>query len=127
MNTIELSQEVKDTFFKGMSDEAIKDYQKATQEIEADEIEQFNKDNAFIEELKGIVTPEYFEKIKYHLIESDHTKNYRFVEEPIGDKQNEGDCFIWVDQSCGACGDDYYGTVCMRVKDRKYFIWDYWM
>jgi len=104
--------------------EELEDYQR---EIEAEEIEQYNKDQLFLEELEKKVTPEYFLEIKCNLIESENTMNYRYIEEPIGDKQNEGDYFIWVRQSCGVSGDDYHGTVCMKIKAKRYFIWDYWM
>lgn len=127
MNDTELSQEIKNTFFKGMSDEQIEDYHRAAREIELEDKKQLKNDMEFLEELKKIVTPEYFEKITYQLVESENTQNYRYVDKPIGDKQNEGDCFIWVNQHNGMSGDDCHGTVCMRIKDKKYLKWDYWM
>ena len=46
------------------------------------------------------------------------------VDTPTGEKQ-ESDCELftheWIDQHCGCCEDDYYGTICFPLPSGKYF------
>ena len=110
-----------------MSDEERKQYDEAMMECQKEEYEQYDKDKALLERIKECVDPEYFKDIEFELNESEHPNNYSIVDIPIGSCQNEGNYDIWVDQSCGHSGDDYSGTVCMKLKDEKYLLWDYWM
>ena len=110
-----------------MSDEERKQYSEAMMECQKEENEQYDNDQALLKKIKECVDPEYFKDIEFELKESEHPSNYRIVDKPIGSCQNEGNYDIWVDQSCGYFGDDYSGTVCMKLKDDKYLMWDYWM
>ena len=92
------------------------------------------KDETFLVELKQQVTLEYFEKIKCQLKESENSSDYCFVNEPVGDRQNKGDCLIWIDSDCGyfedpnfgyIFWDNSYGTICMRIDDGIYFKWNF--
>ena len=91
--------------------------------------EQEKKDAEILEKVKDSVSTAYFKHIEFELEDSEHPTNYRIIEAPIGVEQYDEDNHytIWVDQSCGETGDNYSGTVCMKVSDNEYLIWDYWM
>ncbi len=89
---------------------------------------QYDKDQEVLKRIKECVSPEYFKDIEFELEESENPWNYRMVDVPVGSCQDGGGNYqIWVDQSCGYCGDDYSGTVCMKLPNKKYLMWDYWM
>ena len=109
--------------------ETIPTYASVMDDWMKEQLEQEKKDAEVLETIKQQVSAEQFENIKAELEEDENTSNYRIVYEPIGTPQHEsdGDYTIWINQSCGETGDDYSGTVCMKLKDGKYFMWDYWM
>ena len=94
-----------------------------------EQLEQEKKDVAVLETIKQQVSAEQFENIKIELEDSEHTTNLRIVYEPVGTPQHEseGDYTIWINQSCGETEDNYSGTVCIKISDNKYLMWDYWM
>ncbi|WP_209678579.1 hypothetical protein [Methanohalophilus levihalophilus] len=75
------------------------------------------------------MSSEFYEYILYELEESDKWSNLTIVELPIGDLQSSPDdaYSLYVDQHCGACGDDFYGTVCMSLPCKKYLLWSFQM
>jgi len=110
-----------------MKPEERKQYDKAMKQHQEAQNDQYNQDQILLNKIKGCVSPECFEDIKFELKESENTSNYKIVDEPIGSCQNEGNYDIWIDQRCGCSNDDYYGTVCMKLIDDKYLMWNYWM
>ena len=111
----------------GMLEEERKQYDEAMMQYQKEENDQYDKDRTLLNKIKDCVSSEYFEEIEFELNESEHPSNYKIIEEPIGSCQNEGNYNIWVNQGCGCSGDDYSGTVCMKLQDEKYFMWSYWM
>lgn len=87
------------------------------------------KDAAVLANIKNRTSEAYFKHIEEELNESEHPTNYRMVNGPVGAPQynDENHYMVWIDQHCGACGDDYYGTVCVQISSSEYLIWDYWM
>lgn len=54
--------------------------------------------------------------------------DFIIVDKPCGDFQEENYDFIkhiYVDQSCGYCGDDYYGEVYIPLPNNKYLQFSY--
>ena len=111
----------------GMSEEEREQYDEAMKQHQEAQNDQYNQDQAILNKIKDCVDTEYYKDIEFELEESEHPSNYRIVEHPIGSCQNEGNYNIWVDQSCGCSGDDYSGTVCMKLQDNRYLMWNYWM
>lgn len=91
--------------------------------------EQEKKDFYILNHVKNCTSEADFKNIKYELEDSEHPSNYRIVNAPVGEPQyDEEDHYtIWINQSCGETGDNYSGTVCMKISDNEYFMWDYWM
>ena len=104
-------------------------YEDATKDYQEEEEKSYEKDLLFLNNLEKEISPEYFKCIKYEMNESENHRNYRFISEPIGKSQYqvEDDYTVFIDQYCGCCEDDYYGTVCMKISENKYLIWDYYM
>ncbi len=92
-----------------------------------EQMEQEQKDKNLLYDITKFTDDTYFKDIEFELEESENTVNYKIVDEPVGLRQNEGNYNIWVNQSCGETGDDYSGTVCMKLPNGKYLMWDYWM
>ncbi len=113
----------------GMSEEERKQYDEAMMQCQKEENYQYDKDQTLLERIKECVSPEYFKDIEFKLEESEHPSNYRIVDTPVGEPHHneEGNYPIWINQSCGETGDNYSGTVCMKLPIGKYLMWDYWM
>lgn len=107
--------------------ETIPTYTSVMDDWMKEQLEQENKDAEVLETIKQQVSAEQFENIKFELEESEHTSNYQIVDTPIGMPQCEEDYTLWINQSCGETGDNYSGTLCIKISDNKYLIWDYWM
>lgn len=103
-------------------DEAHKEYFESLDEIEKEKSE-------FLDKIKACVKPEHYQNILDEIEESENTGNYRIVDRPEGDPQynKEFGYTTWIYQRCGACGDDYYGTICVKLPNDKYFIWNFAM
>ena len=102
--------------------EAHKEYFESLDEIAKEKLN-------FLEKIKKCVKPEHFKNILDEIEESENTSNYRIVNNPEGNEQHntEFGYTTWVYQTCGMCEDDYSGTVCIKLPNGKYFIWDFWM
>ena len=74
-----------------------------------------------IKQAKGAA---YYNDLTKFMNECEHDNSkIQITEEPNGDYQNESWGLItgsWVDQRAGAAGDDYYGTVTVKLSDKKY-------
>jgi hypothetical protein len=110
------------------SEEDLKELREAQKRIEKEEIDQHSKDQEVLEAVKKQVSIEFFGFIEDEITESEHTTNYRILDEPIGDLERAEDIKVWVDQhSVGISGDSWAGAVCVELPDGKYLAWDYWM
>lgn len=104
-------------------------YRQAQDDWQAEELKQIKKDIYTLNHVKNSVSDTDFKHIEAELEDSEHHINYKIINAPVGEPQfNEKFHYtIWVNQSCGETGDNYSGTVCMKISDDEYFIWDYWM
>lgn len=112
-----------------MNKEEKKKYEDATKDYLEEKEELYKKDILFLENLKKEISSKYFNYIKFEMENSENPHIYRFINKPIGKAQyeEEGDYTVFIDQYTGCCEDDYYGTVCMKISNNKYLIWDYYM
>ena len=103
-------------------DEAHKEYFESLDKIAKEKSD-------FLDKIKACVELEYFQNILIEIEESENTGNYRIVDEPEGESQynSEFGYTVWIYQRRGECEDDYYGTVCVKLPNDKYFIWDFEM
>lgn len=94
-----------------------------------EQLEQEKKDAELLRHVKSSISDSDFKHIESEMEESEHPSNYRIVDSPVGEPQYDEiyHYTIWVDQSCGETGDNYSGTVCIKVSDNEYLMWDYWM
>ena len=116
-----------------LSKEDQKEMDKAWKEIAEAEKEQQEKEILVLEEVKAVVTPEMFEEIESCLVDSDNTYGYKITDKPQGEFQQEDEYpalgGIWVDQTTngGMAGDDFAGTISIKLGENKYFEFGYWM
>jgi hypothetical protein len=89
--------------------------------------EQHNTDAKVLDRIRKLVSSKVYENIEAELTESGKAWNYRIGKDPIGLEQYENGYSVWIDQMCGPCGDDYHGTVCMKLDGNVYLIWDFEM
>lgn len=94
--------------------------------IQQEENEQHKKDTAVIRKIKKEIPKKLFKQLNSEIYESWNYKNFRIVDEPVGEEQGDGRN-VWVDQYSGYFGDDYHGTVCFKLPDGRFLAWDYWM
>lgn len=100
-------------------DEAHKEYFESLDEIAKEKSD-------FLDKIKACVKPEHFQNILDEIEESENTGNYRIIDEPEGKPQynEEYGYTVWTYQTC--IGEDWYnGTVCVKLPNGKYFIWDF--
>jgi hypothetical protein len=94
-----------------------------------EQLEQEKKDAEFLNHVRNSSSDSYFKHIEFEIEESEHPSNYCIVDKPIGEPQKNDDGYtLWVDHNTGGghTGDSWAGTVCMKVSDKKYLMWDYW-
>jgi len=103
-------------------DDATQDYYEGLDEMH-------NKNAEFLENIKKQVNSKCFKHIEYELEESGTHGNYRIVDKPTGEPQHdtEDGYTYFVDQHCGCCEDDYYGTICFPLPNGKFCMWNYSM
>jgi hypothetical protein len=74
-----------------------------------------------------------FDEIEHVIEDSDHTYDFKIVDEPKGEFQQEDEYpvlgGIWVDQTTngGYTGDDFAGTVSIKIDNRNYLEFAYSM
>lgn len=99
--------------------EAHKEYFESIDEMEKEK-------DIFINKIKECVKPEHFQNILDEIEESENTGNYRIIDEPKGEPQynKEFGYTVWIYQI--RISEDWYnGTVCVKLPNGKYFIWDF--
>lgn len=104
-------------------------YEEAQKEY-LESIDEMAKEKSdFLDKIKACVKPEHFQNILDEIEESENTGNYRIIDEPEGEPQynEEFGYTVWAYQRCGVCEDSYYGTVCVKLPNDKYFIWAFEM
>jgi hypothetical protein len=111
------------------SHDAYSDYHKAIDEEH--EAQQKNKEQVLMM-ISSKVTPEYFEAIKEWVSDEDNGiwGNLEVIDKPIGnwqDEESEDEESYWhilngmyVNQSCGYSGDDYNGTLTIKISETEY-------
>ncbi len=97
------------------------------EEWQQEQIEQNCKDAELLDRIKCCVSEDVFSEIEFQLEESENPSNYRIVDKPVGNIQNEGAYNIWLVQTGGEVGDNYSGTVGMELSIGRYLMFDYWM
>lgn len=87
------------------------------------EEQQQKLDAGILQAVKAMVTVEVFAEIECELGESESVGQYQIIDTPVGQPQDNefslGD--VYVDQHCGVCEDDFYGTVALPLPDGRYF------
>ena len=79
-------------------------------------------------ELAGMVCEDFIKDINDCIEDCEGGFDFKIVDLPCGDRQVENYEFIkhiYVDQSCGICGDDYYGEVYIPLPEDKYLQFSY--
>jgi hypothetical protein len=74
-------------------------------------------------ELAGMVCEDFIKDINDCIEDCEGGFDFKIVDLPCGDRQVENYEFIkhiYVDQSYGYCGDDYYGEIYIPLLDNKY-------
>ena len=83
---------------------------------------------AVLNELKQKVTPEYLEAINQWLEDPDNGiwGDLEITDKPIGEWQDESSDYwdtlkgMYVNQSCGYAGDDYHGTLEIKLPQNEF-------
>tara|TARA_R110002124_G_scaffold128157_8_gene288572 strand:+ start:805 stop:1125 length:321 start_codon:yes stop_codon:yes gene_type:complete len=87
------------------------------------------KNQAVLDKVKALVSPEAFEQIEESLSEYGFAHSYKIVGKPVGRAQDEGFVLgeVYVDQTTngGFSGDDFAGSVCMPIAADCYFQYAY--
>ena len=125
---------MKDDFFNSdLSKEEAEELDKICKEEAEAENREFRQNAVVLEKVKSMVSSEMFEDIKASLEDSENTFSFIITNKPKGEHQQEAEYpaigGIWVDQTTngGYSGDDYAGTVSIKLKKNKYFEYSYWM
>ena len=73
--------------------------------------------------VQAMVSPEIFKQVEDEIVAAENTYDYEIVSQPAGHAQDNGFALgdVYVDQSCGICGDDFSGTVALPLPDGRYF------
>lgn len=106
---------------------------KAWEEIELCEKEQSEKDKSVLKIASWLLTYDEFEDLKELIHDSDTTSYYSIEAKPKGEYQVDSDYnFLkgyWVNQTIngGYVGDEYAGTISVKLLNDKYFQFHYSM
>lgn len=86
------------------------------------EAQQNAQNKTVLEAVRTMVTTDVFAEIEAEIEGSGSTHDYEIVVQPAGHPQDNGFSLgdVYVDQSCGICGDDFYGTVALPLPDGRY-------
>lgn len=86
-------------------------------------LDQQARNEPLLEAVKAMVGPDVFAQVEDEIRSAENTYDYEIVDEPAGHPQDNGFALgdVYVDQSCGMCGDDYSGTVALPLPDGRYF------
>lgn len=87
------------------------------------------KNQAVLDQVQAMISPEAFQQIKESLSESGFTHSYLIANQPLGMPQDDGYVLgeVYVNQSRngGMSGDDYAGTISMPLSPGCYFQFSY--
>jgi len=115
-----------------MNDE--EEIKKSWEEIAKTEKEQSDKDAFILDKVaKGLLSEGEFCDLEILITESDDTSYYSIENEPNGEYQEDYDYrFLkgyWVNQTTngGYTGDEYAGTISVKLSNGKYFQFHYSM
>ena len=103
---------------------------RADQEAIDSEMNELHKKNqAVLDQVQAIVSPEAFQQIAEALSDSEYTCDYQIVGQPVGLAQDDGyvlgDVFVNQTTNGGISGDEYAGTICMPLTAGSYFQFYY--
>ena len=86
--------------------------------------DEWEKNQAVLSLVELIVTEEFFKIIEEEIADCDWTSNYRILPISIGSPQEEA--WRFVDQRpVGISGDSYAGVESIKIKEGRFFVWDY--
>ena len=83
-----------------------------------------------VKELKG---EKFYDVLDEYIEEQGCFHAFSIVDYKRGNKQDVEDvssahlAYEWVDQSCGYCEDDYYGSIYLHIKGNRYLKCDFTM
>lgn len=106
---------------------------KLFEEISRIEREQSAKDADVLNVARLFLSEEEFDDLEILITESDDTSNYSIENEPKGEYQEDSDYrFLkgyWVNQTTngGFTGDEYAGTISVKLSNGQYFQFNYSM
>jgi hypothetical protein len=87
------------------------------------------QENAVLDQVKAMVSPEIFEQIQDELCDSGFTHSYLIADAPLGEPQDNsfglGEVYVNQTTNGGMSGDDYAGTMSMPLPDGQYFQFSY--
>jgi hypothetical protein len=89
--------------------------------------------NKVLDILRTKVSDEFFKEIQFDLNESGYTHSFKIVDTPIGDILESVEYYhikeIYVNQTVngGYTGDEYEGTVSIKISENEYFQFSYSM
>lgn len=86
-------------------------------------------DMSILRRVKKLVKQKKYDDIKHYLNYCDSVYRFEIVPKSkvFGTEQEEDYCFktVFINQQCGYCGDDYYGTIFIYLKKGKYLKFEY--
>lgn len=90
------------------------------------------KNNRLLDAIRKVKGKEFYQELLDVIKDSEGIYGLaELVSKPIGQYQDEGDLIpgIWVNQTenGGITGDSFFGTVCVRIKEKKYLKFYYSM
>lgn len=84
---------------------------------------------AVLDQVQALVTPEAFQQIKDTLTDCGYTHSYLIADRPLGEPQDDeyllGDVYVDQTTNGGHTGDDYAGTMSMPLSAGRYFQFCY--
>lgn len=128
-----MNEEYLDEFDMEMSEEDKIAYDKAMDEYIAAEKLAYEKDQKVLELVKSKISKTAYEDVLYEIEVSENTWNYLITDEPKGRYQEDTEFEelggLWVDQTTngGYLGDEYAGTVSIKISDDEFFQFEYSM
>lgn len=103
--------------------------EKFMKELAKEEEKRYEEDQKILSLVQSKVSEAVFEDIKTSIEMSENTYDYLISDGPIGDYQDDSDFEQWVNQTTngGYTGDEYAGTVSIKISEKEYFQYSYWM
>lgn len=128
-----MNEEYLDEFDMEMSEEEKAQYDKAMEDYIAAEKLAYEEDQKVLGIVKSKVSKKAFDDILYYIDVSENTYDYLITDKPKGKFQKEEEFEeldgLWVDQTVngGYLGDEYAGTVSIKILENEYFQFNYSM